>query len=182
MRPPTLTAPPPPTLDAGENRLGGIGSAIWYDQASSVLYAMPDSGPGGGLLPWETRIQKFSLNVDPSTGALSNLNLMETIRFKTQDGSQSYTGQTPTDPLVLGNAFDPEGMARAPDGTFYVGDELGPSIYQFALTDVGVTQEARSCALSVPDRWKPIDADGKVNYASSDLTERTSIGPRHRMR
>lgn len=172
-----LTAPPPTTLDAEKNRLGGIGSAIWYDQASSVLYAMPDSGPGGGLLPWETRIQKFSLNVDSATGALSNLNLTGTIRFKTEGGSQPLTGLTPIDPLVLGNAFDPEGMAMAPDGTFYVGDEYGPSIYQFALTDVGATQEARFLrALSVPDRWKPIDANGQVNYASSDLASGRQSG------
>ena len=122
--------PPSAGSAAHINRLGGLGSAIWYDQASSVLYAAPDAGPAGGLTPFDTRIQKFSLNVDPVTGALSNFALLDTIRFTNADGTEVFTGLLPADPLVLANSFDPESLAMGPAGTFFVGDEFGPSIYK----------------------------------------------------
>ena len=159
------------------NRLGGFGSTIWYDQASSILYAAPDAGPAGGLTPFDTRIQKFSLNVDPVTGALSNFALLDTIRFTNADGTQVFTGLLPTDPLVLANSFDPEGMAMGPGGTFFVGDEFGPSIYEFALAESGgVTQARFQRAISVPNAWLPVDGDGNVNYVSSTLVSGRQTG------
>ncbi len=65
----------PPSAGSGAyiNRLGGFGSSIWYDQASSTMYALPDAGPGGGLTPFESRMHKFSLDVDPVTGGAEQL-------------------------------------------------------------------------------------------------------------
>ena len=169
----------PPSAGSGAyiNRLGGFGSAIWYDQASSILYAVPDAGPGGGLTPFDSRMQKFSLNVDPVTGELTNFALLDTIRFTNEDGTEVFTGQSPTDPLVLANSFDPEGLAMGPSGTFFVGDEFGPSIYEFALVEVeGVTQARLQRALTVPSAWLPVDADGHVNYTSSDLVSGRQAG------
>ena len=154
--------PPSAGSAAHINRLGGLGSAIWYDQASSILYAVPDAGPAGGLTPFDTRIQKFSLNVDPVTGALSNFALLDTIRFTNADGTEVFTGLLPADPLVLANSFDPESLAMGPAGTFFVGDEFGPSIYEFALAEAGgVTQARFKRALTLfPNAWLPVDGDG----------------------
>ena len=47
-----------------------------------------DRGPGGGVIPYQTRVQQFSLNVNQSTGAISNFVLQNTILL-TKDG-QSF--------------------------------------------------------------------------------------------
>jgi hypothetical protein len=156
-------------VSAAVNRLGGFGSDIAYDPVAGVLYGVPDTGPGGGVLSHEARMQKFSLDVDPVTGQLSNFALLETIRFKTSDGSEVFNGQIPSlltgSPLNLGNSLDPEGLAIGPNGNFFVSDETGPSIYEFEPVTVGDRTEARLVrAFAVPDRWVPRDENGDVNY------------------
>ena len=56
---------------ANGNRLGGFGSDLFYDRANNVYYGLPDRGPGGGLIAYETRVQKFTLDVNPTTGAIA---------------------------------------------------------------------------------------------------------------
>lgn len=118
---------------ANVNRLGGFFSDLYYDRYNNVYYGLPDRGPGGGLISYETRVQKFSLDVDSTTGAISNFNLLDTILL-TNNGD-SYNGLNPTllngAPGVLGLSLDPEGFAIAPNGNFYVSDEYGPSVYEF---------------------------------------------------
>lgn len=154
---------------AAVNRLGGFGSDIAYDPVAGVLYAVPDLGPGGGILSHEARMQKFSLDVDAVTGELGNFALLDTIRFTTSDGTEVFNGQVPSlltgSPLVLGNSLDPEGLAIGPNGNFYVSDETGPSIYEFEPVTVGNVTEARFVrAFDVPDRWLPRDENGDINY------------------
>ena len=118
---------------ANVNRLGFF-SDLYYDRHSNVYYGLGDRGPGGGLIPYNTRVQKFSLDVDSHTGAIGNFTLLETILF-TQDG-QNFNGLNPKelngDSGVLGRSFDPEGFAVAPNGNFYISDEYGPSVYEFS--------------------------------------------------
>jgi hypothetical protein len=57
-------------------------------------------------------VQKFTVDVNPQTGAISNFNLLDTILF-TQNGSAGN----------LGVSLDPEGFAVVPNGNFYVADE-----------------------------------------------------------
>jgi hypothetical protein len=119
---------------ANINRLGGFFSDLYYDQYQNVYYGLVDRGPGGGVISYDTRVQKFSLEVDPNTGAISNFNLLDTILF-TKDGN-NFNGLNPSllngNAGVLGLSFDPEGFAVAPNGNFYVSDEYGPSIYEFS--------------------------------------------------
>ncbi len=116
-------------------------------------------------------MQKFSLDVDPVTGALSNFALVDTIRFTSADGTQVYTGKETENPLDLGYSFDPEGLAMGPTGTFFVADEFGPVIYEFALADAGegITQARFQRALTVPEAWLPIDEEGNVNHGPSGI-------------
>jgi hypothetical protein len=155
------------------NRLGGLGSSISYDPVSQTLWAIPDRGPGDGSLSFESRLQKFHLAVDPVTGALGNLQLQETIRFKTTDGSQVFNGRLPMlpgdDPHVLGLAIDPEGLVVTPAGKVYVAEEYGPAIREFELVTANGITEARQTAkqFAIPSRYIPMDNTSQPNYVSA---------------
>jgi hypothetical protein len=164
------------------NRLGGWGSDICYDQASSTLWAVQDRGVGPGTIPYNTRLQKFHLDVDPATGAMSNFQLQATVPFMTADGSQHFDGRTPLNlhgnSATLGLSFDPEGIAVR-GNTVYVADEYGPSVYQFNLVDNGGATEARFVrAFSVPARYTPMDSTGSVNYDAKTTTTPASVSGR----
>jgi hypothetical protein len=92
---------------ANINRLGFF-SDIYYDRYENVYYGLGDRGAGGGVLSYQTRVQKFSLDVDPNTGAISNFNVLKTILF-TKDG-ENFNGLNPTllngDAGNLGLSFD----------------------------------------------------------------------------
>src|SRR5215831_17733945 len=89
---------------ANVNRLGGFGSDLFYDRTAHVFYGLTDRGPGGGVIGYETRVHKFTLDIDPVTGAASNFHLLSTIRFtipaKTTfngvTGPAAFTGIDPT--------------------------------------------------------------------------------------
>lgn len=116
------------------NRLGGFLSDLYYDRLNDVYYGLPDRGPGGGLVSYETRVQKFSLAVDNTTGAISNFQLLDTIKFSDANGA-AFNGLNPLllngNTSTLGNSFDPEGFAVGKNGNFYVSDEYGPSVREF---------------------------------------------------
>lgn len=118
---------------ANVNRFGFF-SDLYYDRSNNVYYGLSDRGPGGGLLPYETRVQKFTLDVDLNTGAISNFKVLKTTRF--QDQGNYFNGLNPNllngDKSILGQSFDPEGFVVAPNGNFYVSDEYGPSLYEFS--------------------------------------------------
>ncbi|MBC8137948.1 MAG: esterase-like activity of phytase family protein [Fibrella sp.] len=115
------------------NRLGGLFSDVYYDRDRDLYYGLPDRGPGGGLVAYDTRVQEFTLDVDDTTGAISNFNLLRTVQF-TANGA-AFNGQNPQllngNPATLGLSLDPEGFAVSRTGNFYVSDEYGPSIYEF---------------------------------------------------
>ena len=155
-------------VGANHNRLGGT-SDLLYDRARNVYYSLADGGPGGGLLPYLARMQQFTLDVEPHTGAISDFQLQKTILFKTADGTDTYNGQLPGllsgDRSNLGLSFDPEGLALAVNGNFFVSDETGPSLYEFTPVAVGNTIEARFVrAFDTPDNLRPVDALGMINY------------------
>lgn len=151
---------------ANVNRLGGFFSDLYYDRYQNVYYGLADRGPGGGVISYETRFQKFSLNVDSNTGAIARFNLLDTILLK--NNTNSYNGLNPT--LLNGNSgnlglsFDPEGFAVAPNGNFYISDEYGPSINEF-LADGSFLR-----ALTIPNNLIPQDSNGNTNYVDGRPT------------
>ncbi len=118
---------------ANINRLGYF-SDLYYDRSNNVYYGLSDRGPGGGTIAYNTRVQKFSLDVDLDTGAISNFKLLETIAFTKNE--QNFNGLNPlllnSDSSNLGLSFDPEGFVLEPNGNFYISDEYGASVYEFA--------------------------------------------------
>ncbi len=129
---------------ANINRLGGFGSDVYYDRNANVFYGLVDRGPGGGSIDYATRVQKFTIDIDPMTGAASNFKLLETIPFSIPAGKSvsgvrgpgAFNGMDPVlgparSAINLGSSFDPEGFVVAPNGHFFVSDEYGPSVYEF---------------------------------------------------
>ena len=51
-----------------EGRLGFF-SDLYYDPKREEWWALSDRGPGGGVMDYQTRVQKISLDVNPWTGA-----------------------------------------------------------------------------------------------------------------
>jgi hypothetical protein len=154
---------------ANGNRLGGFGSDLFYDRANNVYYGLPDRGPGGGLIAYETRVQKFTLDVNPTTGAISNFKVIETVKLK--NNSTSYNGLNPFllngSKSTLGLSLDPEGIVVDKNGNMYISDEYGPSIYKFDATGNFIG------SLNTPANLVPREADGTTkNYVDGRTTIR----------
>ncbi|WIV97110.1 esterase-like activity of phytase family protein [Kinneretia aquatilis] len=108
----------------------GYFSDIYYDSKRNEWWGLSDRGPGGGTLNYNTRVQRFTLDVDFNTGAISNFKIAETVVF--QSAGQGLNGLAPNPKNQLGLAFDPEGVVINPrTGTFLVSDEYGPSVREF---------------------------------------------------
>ncbi|MFN0185578.1 MAG: esterase-like activity of phytase family protein [Aquabacterium sp.] len=108
----------------------GYFSDIYYDTVRKQWWGLSDRGPGGGTLDYETRVQRFSLDVDAQTGAISNFRIEQTVKFR--NAGVAMNGLAPNPGNVLGNALDPEGFVINPrNGNFLVSDEYGPSLIEF---------------------------------------------------
>ena len=111
-----------------ERRLGYF-SDIYYDPSRKQWWGLSDRGPGGGVLQYDTRVQRFEVDIS-ATGAISNFRVVQTIKF--MQGTQPFNGFAPNPTGVLGRSFDPEGIVINPkNGNLLVSDEYGPSLYEF---------------------------------------------------
>lgn len=123
--------------DAGLNSRLGFFSDIYYDPNRNEWWALADRGPGGGTLSYDTRVEGFTIAVDPNTGAISNFQVTQTVKFTDPNnllgaGAGNLNGIAPNPTSILGRSFDPEGFVVHPlTGKFLVSDEYGPSLYEF---------------------------------------------------
>jgi hypothetical protein len=137
----------------------GAFSGLYYLPSVNQWFGLSDRGPGGGTLDYNTRLQRFSLDVDKTTGAISNFQIQQTILFR--KGSAYLNGLAPASASTLGNSFDPEGIVVLPrSGNFLVSDEYGPSVYEFTRGG----QFIRSFA--VPSNILP-KSSGSTDYLAS---------------
>lgn len=127
---------PGTTLDAtggssvNNGRLGFF-SDLYYDPNRNNWWGLSDRGPGGGTIPYDTRVNRFTLTVDPATGAISHFNVVETVLF--HDGGSPFNGLAPNPSNNLGSSFDPEGfVVLGNSGHFLVSDEYAPRLIEFA--------------------------------------------------
>lgn len=116
--------------NGANNGRAGFFSDLYYDPNRNEWWGLSDRGPGGGTISYDTRVQQFSVNIDPNTGAISTFQILQTITFSSSTGPMNGLAPSPTN--VLGNSFDPEGFVINPrNGNFLVSDEYGPSLYEF---------------------------------------------------
>lgn len=114
------------------NQRLGMFSDLYYDPNRNQWWGLSDRGAGGGTLPYDTRVQQFTIDVNPSTGAVSNFHVVQTVEFTDPTGTLHFNGLAPSPTNVLGRALDPEGFVVNPKtGRFLVSDEYGPSLYEF---------------------------------------------------
>lgn len=137
----------------------GFFSDLYYDPNRNEWWGLSDRGPGGGTLGYDTRVQRFTLDVDPISGAISNFQIAQTVKFTS--GGLALNGLAPSPTNMLGNAFDPEGFVVNPrNGNFLVSDEYGPSLYEFNRSGALVR------AYVTPANLVPRDAADVPNFAS----------------
>ncbi len=116
---------------SGFNRLGFF-SDLYYDRNRNEWWGVSDRGPGGGVLSYDTRMQRFTIDVDGTTGAISNFQVLQTVLFKSQGVPLNGLAPGTGSPETLGNSFDPEGIVVVPQtGNFLISDEYGPSLLEF---------------------------------------------------
>ena len=112
------------------NQRLGMFSDIYYDPNRNEWWGLSDRGAGGGTLPYDTRVQRFTIAINPTTGSISNFQVVQTVEFTGPLGT--FNGLAPSPTNVLGRALDPEGFVVNPKtGRFLVSDEYGPSLYEF---------------------------------------------------
>ena len=115
------------------DRRVGFFSDIYYDPNRKEWWGVSDRGPGGGLLSYETRAQRFTVDI-AANGAISNFKIAQTVKFQdsVSSGSAPFNGIAPSPSTALGRAFDPEGLVIHPKtGNLLVSDEYGPSLIEF---------------------------------------------------
>jgi hypothetical protein len=114
------------------NQRLGMFSDLYYDPNRNQWWGLSDRGAGGGTLPYDTRVQQFTIDINPSTGAISNFHEVQTVEFTDPTGTLHFNGLAPAPINILGRALDPEGFVVNPtNGKFLVSDEYGPSVYEF---------------------------------------------------
>lgn len=129
--------------------IGGYGSSMVYNPADSCFYLLTDRGPNVDGATSESKVFPIP-DYAPAIGKFrltgDSLLLVEKIVLKAADGTpftglpntdcDGVTGETAYDlkgEKVTGTSrgLDTEGLAIAPDGTFWVSDEYAPFIMQF---------------------------------------------------
>ena len=111
------------------NRLGFF-SDLYYDRNRNEWWGVSDRGPGGGVISYDTRMQRFTIDINGTTGAISNFQVQQTVLFKS--AGVPLNGLAPSPTGTLGNSLDPEGLVVVPQtGNFLVSDEYGPSVLEF---------------------------------------------------
>lgn len=157
---------------ANNGRVGYF-SDIYYDTNRKQWWGLSDRGPGGGTLSYDTRVQRFSLDIDQNTGAISNFKILETVKFS--NAGSAMNGLAPSPSSSLGNAFDPEGFVVNPKtGNFLVSDEYGPSLYEYDRSG-NLLRTFATPANLIPRNA----ASGIANYAGdtgNDAGKRTNRG------
>ena len=121
---------------------------------SGTLYTLPDRGYNvGGLIDYAARIQKFDLSFTPDYGLTSVPQTQLSLTFKgtttiTDFNGNNTTALNPTGTTLSGFTnvptasaggvtkftVDGEGLAIRADGSFYISDEYGASIYHVSKT------------------------------------------------
>src|SRR5215468_3384869 len=82
------------------NQRVGMFSDLYYDPNRNQWWGLSDRGAGGGTLPYDTRVQRFTIDINPATGAIANFQIADTIKFT--NAGAPLNGSNPNPSNVLG--------------------------------------------------------------------------------
>lgn len=152
---------PPGTPDQANLNRFGFYSDLSYNPRDGYWYALSDRGPGGGVIDYATRLQRLRIAYDHRSGRIGQPVIERTVLFTDARG-EAFNGLNPLllngDAGKLGLSFDPEGLAIGRNGHFFVADEYGPSVYEFAPNGRFLR------AFATPDNLLPRNAQGALDY------------------
>ncbi|WP_228254791.1 esterase-like activity of phytase family protein [Aquirhabdus parva] len=84
------------------------------------------------------RLYIIQTNLRTATGGSGSLNVLRHIRLRDPNKRIPFAivNHFTSDRLLTGADFDPESIQRAPDGTFWIGDEFGPFLLHFSADGI----------------------------------------------
>jgi len=119
--------------DAEGETIGGIGSAI-ETLPSGEIVMLSDRGAGDGTIDYRPRLQYFTMT---RNGLKLDLQPARTVVLRDSEG-RAFTGLFPdlpaTEPPQRDDGrmcLDPEGLALADNGHFFIAEEYLPSVREF---------------------------------------------------
>lgn len=119
--------------DAEGETIGGIGSAIEVLPSGEIVM-LSDRGAGDGTIEYRPRLQFFVMTRD---GSRLDLQPARTLVLRDSSG-RAFTGLFPdataAEPPQRNDGrmcLDPEGLAVAENGRFYIAEEYMPSVREF---------------------------------------------------
>lgn len=124
---------PADALDNQGETIGGIGSAIEV-LASGEIAMLSDRGAGDGTIDYRPRLQFFTMT---RNGLKLGMKLVRTLMLR-DSNDHTFTGLFPdcpaTEPPQRQDGrmcLDPEGLAVAENGHFFISEEYMPSVREF---------------------------------------------------
>ena len=149
--------------DAEGETIGGIGSAVEVLPSGEIVM-LSDRGAGDGTIDYRPRLQYFTMT---RNGSKLDLQLVRTVVLRDSE-DRAFTGLFPdlpaTEPPQRADGrmcLDPEGLALAPGGNFFVSEEYMPSIREFAPDGRFVRR------FTTPEELLPRNAQGP-DFATND--------------
>ena len=144
-------------------------SALIEDGRRGRYLALSDNGYGAKANSADFLLRAHRLQVDFATGAVQ---VRSSLGFSDPRG---LAGQplTRADRQLTGADFDPESIRRVADGTYWVGEEFGPSLLHFSATGELLSPPVR---FPVPARLAAY-ARGRQVVTSPDAPELAVAAP-----
>lgn len=156
------------TLPFERQPVQGISSLVALDEQN--LLALVDNGFGAleNSADFMLRLYKLKLELRTPSGGTGQVKLDGFIELKDPHHHLPFvlTHERTPDRLLTGADLDPESLVRAPDGSFWMGDEFGPFLIHFSAE--GVVLEP---PLQLPDVSLP---GARLNSAQSPFLEEAS--------
>ncbi len=122
--------------------------------ANGIFYAQPDNGFGtkANSADFLLRIYKVKPRWETADGGPGRIDVQGFISLRDPDHKVGFpiVNDATADRLLTGADFDIESLVRAPDGTFWIGDEFGPF-----LLHADATGRLLQAPISFPDGKSP---------------------------
>jgi len=177
-------------------RDGGFGSAIARVPGSTTdFWTLGDRGPNYDgassskifcLPSYNCRVTRFKLNSDGSASMVANVLLKRAggapvTGLPLPAGTTGSTGEVayPMNPdgtanttaaITDANGMDPEGLVAAADGTFWISDEYGPFIVQFAASGTEMERLVPGTANANGRKLPQVLTKRRINRGMEGLT------------